>query len=286
MSIVVTKEIGGNTIVEDIKVYAGVLTGSTSFPGYGDYVPGTVNDTLIELIDRKADISTAIPSGGISTDFLAGDRTWKPVTKSTVGLPNADNTSDLNKPISTATQAALNAKEPTIASGNSSYFFAGDKTWKPVTKNIIGLDQVTNDTQLKLIDLDTDSTFTANSDSKIPSQKAVKTALDLKQDDLVSGTHVKTINSNSIVGSGNLNVSLPQKSGVVASGSFTGNPKKATVAFSTAFADANYSISIIGIDSMSWSIETVVAGSFVINSNANTAPTGNVYWTATKHGEI
>lgn len=134
--------------------------------------------------------------------------------------------------------------------------------------------------------VDIDSTFAANSDSKIPSQKAVKTALDLKQDDLVSGTNIKTINSNSIVGSGNLNVSLPQKSGVVASGSFTGNPKKATVTFSTAFADANYSVSIIGINSRSWSVETVAAGSFVINANANTALTGKVYWIAIKHGEI
>lgn len=35
------------------------------------------------------------------------------VTKSDVGLGNVDNTSDLNKPISTATQTALNAKEAT-----------------------------------------------------------------------------------------------------------------------------------------------------------------------------
>lgn len=35
------------------------------------------------------------------------------LTKSQVGLPNVDNTSDLNKPISNATQSALNAKENT-----------------------------------------------------------------------------------------------------------------------------------------------------------------------------
>jgi hypothetical protein len=35
-------------------------------------------------------------------------------TKTTLGLNNVDNTSDLNKPISTATQTALNLKEPTI----------------------------------------------------------------------------------------------------------------------------------------------------------------------------
>jgi hypothetical protein len=82
-----------------------------------------------------------------------------------------------------------------------------------------------------------------------------------------------------------LTVSPKIKSGVVAGGTFAGSPKKVTVTFSTAFADANYSISIIGENSRTWSVESVVAGSFVINANANTALSGNVYWTATKHGE-
>lgn len=135
-------------------------------------------------------------------------------------------------------------------------------------------------------DIDIDSTFAANSDLLLPSQKAVKTALGNKQDTLVNATNIKSVNSNSLLGSGNLIVSLPQKSGVVALGSFSGNPKKATVTFSTAFADANYSVSIIGIDSRSWSIESVVAGSFIINARANGILTGNVYWIATKHGEV
>nr|DAR10592.1 MAG TPA: Putative tail fiber protein [Caudoviricetes sp.] len=41
------------------------------------------------------------------------------LTKADVGLGNVDNTSDLNKPISTATQAALNGKQATIAGGAS-----------------------------------------------------------------------------------------------------------------------------------------------------------------------
>jgi hypothetical protein len=43
--------------------------------------------------------------------FLAGTG----LTKAMVGLANVDNTADLAKPISTATQTALNAKEPTIS---------------------------------------------------------------------------------------------------------------------------------------------------------------------------
>lgn len=41
------------------------------------------------------------------------------LTKSDVGLSNVDNTSDLSKPISTATQTALNAKQDTLVSGTN-----------------------------------------------------------------------------------------------------------------------------------------------------------------------
>jgi hypothetical protein len=99
----------------------------------------------------------------------------------------------------------------------------------------------------------------------------------------VSGTNTGDNAVNSLYSG--LLTSLKEKSGVVAFASFAGNPKKATVTFSTAFANANYSPNVIGINSKAWSIESVLAGSFVINSNANTAPTGNTYWTAIKHGE-
>ncbi len=41
------------------------------------------------------------------------------LNKSDVGLPNVDNTSDINKPISTATQTALNLKQSTLISGTN-----------------------------------------------------------------------------------------------------------------------------------------------------------------------
>ena len=39
------------------------------------------------------------------------------VTKAQIGLGNVDNTSDLNKPISSATQSALNLKQDTLTAG-------------------------------------------------------------------------------------------------------------------------------------------------------------------------
>ncbi len=59
-------------------------------------------------------------------------------------------------------------------------FLAYDKTWKPVTKYTVGLDNVSNNLQLNASDLDTDNTLAANSDSKISSQKAVKAYIDTK----------------------------------------------------------------------------------------------------------
>ena len=45
------------------------------------------------------------------------------------------------------------------------------------------------------------------SDNNIPSEKLVKDALDLKQATLSSGTNIKTINNESILGSGNITIS-------------------------------------------------------------------------------
>jgi hypothetical protein len=47
---------------------------------------------------------------GTSVQYYRGDKTWQTLDKTAVGLANVDNTSDANKPISTATQTALTAK--------------------------------------------------------------------------------------------------------------------------------------------------------------------------------
>ena len=50
--------------------------------------------------------------------------------KADVGLSNVDNTSDTNKPVSTAQAAAIAAKEPTITAGTTAQFWRGDKSWQ------------------------------------------------------------------------------------------------------------------------------------------------------------
>lgn len=78
------------------------------------------------------------------------------LTKSDVGLSNVDNTSDANKPISTATQTALNLKAPL-----ESPTFTG--TVSGITKAMVGLSNVDN-----------------TSDANKPVSTATQTALNLK----------------------------------------------------------------------------------------------------------
>ncbi|MBH2007526.1 DUF2961 domain-containing protein [Candidatus Saccharibacteria bacterium] len=47
---------------------------------------------------------------GTSSQYYRGDKSWQTLNKAAVGLTNVDDTSDANKPISTATQTALNTK--------------------------------------------------------------------------------------------------------------------------------------------------------------------------------
>lgn len=61
---------------------------------------------------------------GLIYDAASGLWKNKQITKSMVGLGNVDNTSDVNKPISTATQNALNLKENT-ANKNTANGYAG-----------------------------------------------------------------------------------------------------------------------------------------------------------------
>jgi hypothetical protein len=52
---------------------------------------------------------------GTTTQYYRGDKVMASLTKGAVGLGNVDNTSDLNKPISTATQAALDPLQAHVA---------------------------------------------------------------------------------------------------------------------------------------------------------------------------
>jgi hypothetical protein len=104
------------------------------------------------------------------------------ITKSMVGLGNVDNTSDANKPVSTATQIALDLKAP-LASPT----FTG--TVSGVTKSMVGLGNVDN-----------------TSDANKPVSTATQTALNLKAN-LASPTFTGTVTTSNLSVGGDLSVS-------------------------------------------------------------------------------
>lgn len=111
-------------------------------------------------------------TGDIVTVSATGVLQKRTVTqvKSDIGLSNVDNTSDANKPVSTAQQTALNTKENTA---NKTTSFAAN-----ITSNVL-----------------------------FPTVKAIYDwAVALFQPLLVSGTNIKTLNGASLLGGGDISL--------------------------------------------------------------------------------
>lgn len=69
-----------------------------------------------------------------------------------------------------------------------------------------------------------------------------------------------------------------ERAGVLTYADFSGNPKKATVTFSSAMPDTTYVVHITGGVNRTWTYESKSTTGFVINANANAAFTGEVSW--------
>lgn len=97
-----------NTVIQADKVY--------SSSGWV-----AANVTGIELTSAINTREPSIPAG-TTGQYWAGDKTFKTLDKAAVGLPNANNTSDADKPVSTAQQAALDlmATEASLANTSGS----------------------------------------------------------------------------------------------------------------------------------------------------------------------
>lgn len=111
---------------------------------FEDYVIAGDNITL--TYDNNADTVTIDAAGNV--DSVNGQTGVVVLTKTDIGLSNVDNTSDANKPISSATQTALNAKQDTLVSGtniktvnSNSLLGSGDVV---IDKTSLGLGNVAN----------------------------------------------------------------------------------------------------------------------------------------------
>lgn len=139
---------------------------------------GTAASPTVPGLAAKENTITA----GTTGQYYRGDKSWQTLDKSAVGLANADNTSDANKPISSATQTALNSKENTITTGTTGQYYRGDKSWQTLDKSAVGLANVDN-----------------TSDANKPVSSATQTALNAK-----AATATTVTGATSLTGGGDL----------------------------------------------------------------------------------
>jgi len=158
---------------DDINVY--------QFSGSGTYTAGTG----LTLTGNEYSINTSVTADLSTAQTLTNKTLTSPVintptgiTKSDVGLANVDNTTDANKPVSTATQTALDLKLASATAATTyetitnvalkapiaSPTFTG--TVAGITSTMVGLGNVDN-----------------TSDANKPVSTATQTALDLKVDE-------------------------------------------------------------------------------------------------------
>lgn len=186
--------------------------------GTSQLPPLAINDTfapvseaaMLALTAQRGDVAIRTDNGKtyiLSTDSPGTLADWKQITavgdvssvagrtgavvlaKGDVGLANVDNTSDANKPVSSATQTALNAK-----ANLASPTFTG--TVSGITKAMVGLSLVDN-----------------TADSAKPVSTAQQTAINAKENTITAGTTaqyfrgdktMQTLNATA-VGLGNVN---------------------------------------------------------------------------------
>jgi hypothetical protein len=92
--------------------------------------------TVPGLVNKENTISA-----GTTTQYYRGDKTWQTLNKTAVELGNVDNTSDVNKPISTAVQTELDFKENSTnkstntSLGTSDVFFPTQNAVKTYVDN-------------------------------------------------------------------------------------------------------------------------------------------------------
>ena len=151
--------------------------------------------TTIVTVDNAADLFPIVDTSAAETKKITPT-----ALKTALALNAVDNTSDANKPISSATQTALDAKQATLVSGtniktinSTTIVGSGNISVAPATAiNATAIATgVVDNTEFEYLDGVT---------------SAIQTQIDSKQATLVSATNIKTINSTSVLGSGNIAV--------------------------------------------------------------------------------
>jgi len=215
-----------------------ILVGPGTYPNVGGGATITLTEELNALVSNGTywfvgvEIPIQSPDGafepaistGTTSQYWRGDKTWQDLNKSVVGLANVDNTSDANKPISTATQTALDNTVKLTGVQN----ITGSKTFTTVSGNAItvtnptvGWGQVINNTSTGVgLLINNDSTgkaltflSTGTSTGDIISHQGIDGLIKFKL------TSVGDVTANSFIKSGGTSGQFLMADGSVSSGS-------------------------------------------------------------------
>jgi hypothetical protein len=183
----------------------------------------TINNNTIAVNVTSTPINVTIanvgPQGPAGIDGPHTLLTNNPhnVTKTQVGLGNADNTSDANKPVSTA-QATADALVASTAATDASTkanavaalltTHASNTETHGVLGTVVGTistQTLTNKTIVAASNTITTSVSGNLASTELNAALAeLQTDIDTRQATLVSGTNIKTVNGNSLLGSGDV----------------------------------------------------------------------------------
>jgi hypothetical protein len=151
--------------------------------------------TTIVTVDTAADLFPIVDTSAVETKKITPS-----ALKTALSLNNVDNTTDANKPVSTATQTALNLKQDTLVSATNI------KTINSTTILGSGNISVAPATAINATAIATGVVDNTEFEYLNGVTSAIQTQIDSKQATLVSATNIKTINSTSLLGSGNIAV--------------------------------------------------------------------------------
>jgi hypothetical protein len=230
---------GTNEYFTAARVRAVVLTGISLVT---NAVISATDSVLVAFGKLQAQITANLST---LTSHTSDTSNPHATTKAQVGLGNADNTSDANKPVSTATQTALNAKQDTLVSN----------------------------TNIKTVN---STTLLGSGDIAV-------------QSTLVSGTNIKTINGTTLLGSGDLTISTatPTLAQVTTAGNTTTNAINTGLITTTTSAAGNM-FAVNGVNSTSLIVSNDSAGRAsitVFGNQVGSSFTGGAYFTADGHQE-